>query len=820
MGDSARPIAANSIRGPQARTGLGHVLPAAPPSAPVRYQACHRFRPLAPGLASHASNIRLNPNRINITVVNNAATTRPTLVTQQEIKGTCKSDLGGRFIQLSKGSLSVRSTQESTSGLSKLLHAASTGEVTITKVATTGTFVPHRGKQAVTEPAKRQEASLKGGATLYARPPVFLPNRISPRPRVPPRTEMHATCRGVTQVVPELPRVLESAATADASRGQNSFRNLAVVHPQVRTSAPVVGQRSQGAPKVLAPAAAVSETKGLESPKARVLNERGSLGQVGSTSAACVPARAAEGQNLSNEVTVHEAQTNVGPGEAQKSEAVMVDLTDEQTGVAQDSKEDSKSCADAGGQDSRPPVLVSRVNSPLNEDGGRLQVPSGLKVDFINLDDLLIGDLHYLVKHFGQNILDPLSMDDIAKKGFSEWIDVTNPAEMEKTLSELEASKEDSTCPVRWSPDTDFAYPIVVPGTTSSTSPPQASPSGQAADHRPSDSKQSRSPLILIIKKGGRNGLSSTPWQLTSREKTGNDGTGTKAVFLNALNLYPNTEEVAKKLRKGRSARSLAVLKDRVMSEYLKNYNVPLHRVQGMYRYLFKKGHLREGKMTYACEVYRNLRSRESRRVTALVRDDDSDQETSGRASTSAGLLWHLKSRKAVSKPQQSSDVVYRRFCGGIQKSHKGLWKNTRGPLKCTVSLTPKVSKTPWSPPYRVVDGNWKAIVPGDSRKWGLWVSENTREDKMAHPAPVVVLRRISDPHQSSAQTNHRSVVAVYELYCTECCFSCLNKASLKEHFARRHSRVNPPFISVPLKALSVSTPKMVASAKDKGEGT
>ncbi|XP_022250798.1 uncharacterized protein LOC111087668 isoform X2 [Limulus polyphemus] len=53
----------------------------------------------------------------------------------------------------------------------------------------------------------------------------------------------------------------------------------------------------------------------------------------------------------------------------------------------------------------------------------------------------------------------------------------------------------------------------------------------------------------------------------------------------------------------------LDVLKDKVVSSYLKNPQIPSDRVMSFYHYLCKTGHLRAGKMTFVSEVYRNLRS-------------------------------------------------------------------------------------------------------------------------------------------------------------------------------------------------------------------
>ncbi|XP_076331699.1 uncharacterized protein LOC143236907 isoform X2 [Tachypleus tridentatus] len=53
----------------------------------------------------------------------------------------------------------------------------------------------------------------------------------------------------------------------------------------------------------------------------------------------------------------------------------------------------------------------------------------------------------------------------------------------------------------------------------------------------------------------------------------------------------------------------LDVLKDKVISAYLKNPLIPSDRATSFYCYLCNTGHLQAGKMTFVSEVYRNLRS-------------------------------------------------------------------------------------------------------------------------------------------------------------------------------------------------------------------
>ncbi|XP_064470668.1 uncharacterized protein LOC135385333 [Ornithodoros turicata] len=786
MPTGARPLSHNRVRGAHVWTAPRHALPPVPPSATARLQTFAHLRSLAP--ASRAPHTTLGSSQLNITVVKNTSSSKSASNLQQQRKANHSSYLGAQLLKASNGPSSIRPAPDVTSGLSKLLHAASTGEVTITKVVPSGTFVPQKGKPVVAERPKVPHVPLRNTSVQRPEPGIAVQRRRSIA-QAHPRREMHAVPRSVAQA---MPKVIESAVVAEANRTQNNCKNLAVVHPQVRTSAHTVGEAAQAASKATDPVVAPAFKNAQPPSTTRLQSEQDSGRPLTSGRPdPYLPKRPPESRpNVERTVTAQQTQTNVTNIQKQ---AFLVDIANELRATAQ---KPADNCDASTGQTPLPPKLVCSTDNPVQCDSGSLQVPSGLKVDFINLDDLLIGDLHYLAEHFGKNILEPLSMDDIAKKGFSEWIDVTDPAEIQRILSELETTKEDSATWIRWSPGADTAYPIVVPDDEDCSRQQQMTPPPES---RPCEPKQPRSPLILIIKKGGVNGSSSSPWQLSSREKAAGDKGMSKSLFLNALNLYPNTEEVAKKLRKGRSARSLAVLKDRVMSDYLKNFSVPLHRVQGMYRYLFKKGHLREGKMTYACEVYRNLRSREGRKVTSAVKDAaDRNLGGTGQLSPSKGLLRHLPTKKTTSNTSYFSDTVYRRVYGSIHKSHRNIWRNPRGPHRTTSALSCKIGRAevPWTPPFHVVDGNWMADDLEVPSKWGLWVSENTQENKMGYPVPVVLLHRVGS---TGDQCKDPLAGPPCELYCKQCCYSCLNKTSMMLHFAKKHQGIETAYMSVPL---------------------
>lgn len=504
--------------------------------------------------------------------------------------------------------------------------------------------------------------------------------------------------------------------------------------------------------------------------------------------------------------------------------------------------------------ETRVPTPPAANEEPLPIEAGCLQVPSGLKVDFINLDDLLIGDLNYLAKYFGLSILEPLSMDDIANKGLSEWIDISDEAEVEKTfveLKELNGSPGQQLCWAnRLTPDSpDIAYPIVVPEyeeletTGLSTDSTKPTVTAEAAEGKSSSSSSSsspvtvnhssrsgrecnatKSPLILIIKKGANSSASSPAWQLSPcRQSASKDSEESKAIFFAALNLLPSAGEQLRKLRKGKSARALAVLKDKVMSEYLKNHYVPLHRVQGMYRYLFKKGHLREGKLTYACEVYRNLRSRENRPRASLVisRYDDEDFVPKKNQTTSPGLLWHLKKKKASSKYEIDEDYVPRKSQTNGQKIRRSLWGRPKASWRAAAATQTRSSRSSSSssasvetsaarqaeaggydptPLYTLEAGNWtpKCAADEDSGRWDIWVSENSLESKMSRPIPMVVLTRIEDCHtEASSDVEPPQCTQVSELFCNQCSYSCLNKPSLVNHFSLKHEGTDVSFKTV-----------------------
>ncbi|KAL3182027.1 hypothetical protein MRX96_035486 [Rhipicephalus microplus] len=434
-------------------------------------------------------------------------------------------------------------------------------------------------------------------------------------------------------------------------------------------------------------------------------------------------------------------------------------------------------------------------------------------------------------------------MDDIANKGLSEWIDISDEAEVEKLFVELKALNGSSGQQLCWSnqmtpESSDIAYPIIVPeyeeletfnlladvtspATTVQAADGKASPVGTSHSPRGTKEGTTKSPLILIIKKGANSSASSPAWQLSPRNSSTakDEKEETKALFCTALNLLPSSGEQLKKMRKGKSARALAVLKDKVMSEYLKNHFVPLHRVQGMYRYLFKKGHLREGKLTYACEVYRNLRSRENRPRASMVisRYDEEDFTAKKTQPSSPGLLWHLK-KKVTSKYERDEDYVPRKSQANGQKLRRRLWGRPKGSWRTGAansdnssnSSTPSAEAAPNSltvyctPLYKLEAGNWTPKCSADdSCRWDIWVSENSLENKMSCPIPMVVLTRIEDGDADSAGTSkdespQRTVVS--ELFCSQCSYSCLNKPSLVNHFSSKHKGTGVSFKTVVMK--------------------
>lgn len=674
--------------------------------------------------------------------------------------------------------------------------------------------------------------------------PIIAPRKILPKPvhslsfvanggRVhqnPPVVSVQNATTRVRLVDPPI-----HAAPNDVITG---LKNMAVVHPQVR---PAMSMKPIGADE-LAKEAQLSKTAAQNVAP----NMTHKIAQPSTTAAA-----AAAGQRAllePNRVVPVSIQRSVprpnvqrvDEDESKKSKMIIVDLTE-----PMETSPTTKQASATVNTPAEPTLSThpSVADEPLPLEAGCLQVPSGLKVDFINLDDLLIGDLSYLAKYFGQSILEPLSMDDIANKGLSEWIDISDEAEVEKLFVELKALNGSSGQQLCWSnqmtpESSDIAYPIIVPeyeeletfnlladvtspATTVQAADGKASPVGTSHSPRGTKEGTTKSPLILIIKKGANSSASSPAWQLSPRNSSTakDEKEETKALFCTALNLLPSSGEQLKKMRKGKSARALAVLKDKVMSEYLKNHFVPLHRVQGMYRYLFKKGHLREGKLTYACEVYRNLRSRENRPRASMVisRYDEEDFTAKKTQPSSPGLLWHLK-KKVTSKYERDEDYVPRKSQANGQKLRRRLWGRPKGSWRTGAansdnssnSSTPSAEAAPNSltvyctPLYKLEAGNWTPKCSADdSCRWDIWVSENSLENKMSCPIPMVVLTRIEDGDADSAGTSkdespQRTVVS--ELFCSQCSYSCLNKPSLVNHFSSKHKGTGVSFKTVVMK--------------------
>lgn len=647
----------------------------------------------------------------------------------------------------------------------------------------------------------------------------------------------------VQGVAPQV-KYVDGCARASPSDVPSGLKNMAVVHPQVR---PTMSARPVGTEE---------SAKDVQLSKITIQNMAASvaqkLGRVGGVGVAATSQTSEHNGPIPVSIQRSVPRTDVqrsDENETRRSKMILVDLTE--------GSESSRPGAPSAPSETRtlatPPVAVEQ---PIPLEAGCLQVPSGLKVDFINLDDLLIGDLNYLAKYFGLSILEPLSMDDIAHKGLSEWIDISDEAEVEKTFKELKALDGSRGQQLCWSnqmaPESpDIAYPIIVPeyeeldstasllpvdvvqpAETGSSTPVAAESGGERtppATTTPSPrlGKESpvKSPLILIIKKGANSSASSPAWQLSPcrRSTEAKEPEESQAVFCTALNLLPSGGEQLRKLRKGRSARALAVLKDRVMSEYLKNHYVPLHRVQGMYRYLFKKGHLREGKLTYACEVYRNLRSRENRPRASLVisRYDDEDFiPKKNQTSSPGGLLWHMKAKKPSSKYEMDEDYVPRRSqVGGSQKLRRSLWGRPRNSWRAAAASS---SSSPSSAAveaaavvplyYKLEAGNWTpkcASANHGGAHWeDIWVSENSLESKMSRPIPMVVLTRLEDCSPSSEEGTSKEEASppaarsaqVSELFCSQCSYSCLNKPSLVNHFSARHEGADFSFKTVVLK--------------------
>ncbi|XP_075548393.1 uncharacterized protein LOC142582496 isoform X2 [Dermacentor variabilis] len=712
-----------------------------------------------------------------------------------------------------------------------------------------------------TEPPRAPPRSIEHGAAsvpLQRRAPpsspivsapVAVPRRILPKPvhslsfmANGSRTHQNSSVVSVQDATSRV-RYVDAPVHASPNDVITGLKNMAVVHPQVRPAMSVK------------PIAADELAKDVQLSKTTLQNMAASVAQKMTQSSTAEVTSAAEHRTLlepnlvvpvSIQRSVPEPVQRVGEDEGRKSKMIIVDLT-EPTETSPAAKQDSSAMsARAEMRLSTPPTVT---DEPLQLEAGCLQVPSGLKVDFINLDDLLIGDLSYLAKYFGLSILEPLSMDDIANKGLSEWIDIADEAEVERTFVELKALNGSPGQHLCWAnqmtpESSDVAYPIIVPeyeelttslpadvtksaSTTVETADGKASPAGASRSPRGTKEGTAKSPLILIIKKGANSSASSPAWQLSPCKSSTakEEKEESKTLFCNALNLLPSSGEQLKKMRKGKSARALAVLKDKVMSEYLKNHFVPLNRVQGMYRYLFKKGHLREGKLTYACEVYRNLRSRENRPRASLVmsRYDDEDFIPKKNQPSSPGLLWHLKKKKKVtSKYEMDDDYVPRKGQVNGQKLRRSLWGRPKGSWRTAAANSDASSNSSspsgeiaaaslaelegccMTPLYKLEAGNWTPKCSADdSSRWDIWVSENSLESKMSRPIPMVVLTRIEDCDADASGTSKVESpqhTVVSELFCSQCSYSCLNKPSLVNHFSSKHKETDISFRTVVMK--------------------
>lgn len=683
--------------------------------------------------------------------------------------------------------------------------------------------------------------------------PSNVPRRILPKPVhslsfMPNGGRIHQNPPVVSVVQDAASRVryVDPPVHATPNDMITGLKNMAVVHPQVRPAITI----KPFATDELAKDAHLSKTP-IQNMAVSVSQK---MAQPNAVAVAAAQQRALLEPNRVIPVSMQRSVPgpvvqNMGEDESKKSKMILVDLTEPTETSPAKQGAPAVSTPTETTLSARPTVR----DEPLPLEAGCLQVPSGLKVDFINLDDLLIGDLSYLAKYFGLSILEPLSMDDIANKGLSEWIDVADEAEVERTFAELKALNGSRGQELCWanrmtSESSEIAYPIVVPEyeelETSNipadvTMPATAmvkTPDGKASpantSHSPRGTKEgtTKSPLILIIKKGANSSASSPAWQLSPcKSSTAKDDKDeSKTLFCTGLNLLPSSGEQLKKMRKGKSARALAVLKDKVMSEYLKNHFVPLHRVQGMYRYLFKKGHLREGKLTYACEVYRNLRSRENRpRASHVIsRYDDEDFIPQKNQPASPGLLWHLKKKKkGTSKYEVDEDYVPKKTQVNGQKLRRSLWGRPKGSWRSSPAAAANsdassnsssasaevASSDPterdfycMTPLYKLEAGNWTPKCSADdSSRWDIWVSENSLENKMSRPIPMVVLTRIEDFDSDPAGTSkvespQRTVVS--ELFCSHCSYSCLNKPSLLNHFSSRHEGKDVSFKTVVMK--------------------
>ncbi|XP_040064583.1 uncharacterized protein LOC8027016 [Ixodes scapularis] len=740
-----------------------------------------------------------------------------------------------RVLKTSGGTVTVRSLEappkQRTAPLAfKAMEGGRDTAANTYKVTSSGTFVPYnlqsKGKEGSAAPPVSSAVQLN-------RPSVSpVVTAISASPNVLPSAGTKPETRSIHITKLRLP---DNAVVA-ASEAHANKKNLAVVLPQVRP---------RPLPRPILPKEVVKDCSIL---KAAIQGSTISLeqsrlsGGVGTDTVTpankVVPQPDARILGPSKTTAPKPVAENTEGESAKNSRVILIDLTESPTDANRDSgvteQSSMKQCTtkqfvakqsvtkqsvtkqpvtkQSSFRDSDVEGISPVVTEVLPWDVGCLQVPSGLKVDFINLDDLLIKDLNYLVKYFGESILEPLSMEDIANKGLSEWIDISNESEVKRTFLELEALNGSSTTQHSWTPQlvregSDVAYPIVVPdfedmGTSDlavcqeSSTPAESKVVNASCIARGLKDPPAKSPLILIIKKGASSSGSSPAWQLSAyRKATGKESGDSKASFLTGLDLLPSSGEQLKKMRKGKSARSLAVLKDKVMTEYLKNHHVPLHRVQAMYRYLFKKGHLKEGKLTYACEVYRNLRSRESRQRPVTMSLYEADDFS--RKGSSSGLLWHLKPKKTCSKYEYDEDYMPRKTQSGASKLRRSLWGRPRVHWRTAAArnsaLQQRSSDTCDAPPYKLEQGNWTPKCTDKTKDWSIWVSVNSRESKMAHPIPMVLLRRVDE----AARPLPQRPTPVTELYCEQCSYSCLNKASLNKHFSDEHEGLPVSFEEV-----------------------
>lgn len=156
------------------------------------------------------------------------------------------------------------------------------------------------------------------------------------------------------------------------------------------------------------------------------------------------------------------------------------------------------------------------------------------------------------------------------------------------------------------------------------------------------------------------------------------------------------------------------------------------------------------------------------------------------------------------------------------QKLRRSLWGRPKGSWRTAAansdassnSRSPSVEVAPASlaelegccttPLYKLEAGNWTPKCSADdSSRWDIWVSENSLENKMSRPIPMVVLTRIEDCDADASGTSkvespQRTVVS--ELFCSQCSYSCLNKPSLVNHFSSKHKGTDVSFKTVVMK--------------------